>query len=241
MLVVCGQYCMPNGGFNMGTALGPGGATLLAADAEEEQKHSRGRADANEFENKVLALRWMDDLVFAVPKWLSQAAKDLVNAMTSEYFYGPTLKLKIVGGETAFGFKFNLETGRVLVNVAPRFVSCFLERFRIRGWSAIQGVHGFQPKYVRKGLIGGFLLRVLDYSNDNADSVEASLIRLVLELRGAGYPPKDILRGLRQIRVISKQNFSGVDEFVNMSEMLARLFAVMWDAVDWLWDTVRSM
>merc|ERR1711871_1380379 len=125
--------------------------------------------------------------------------------MRQKWFYEAPLELELdpVSSDVAFGFVITTAGGIVTARSVPQYegIRCSdgeNDGARIRPvvQSGLQDVHeGRQVAAVQ-----GRIVRLLDMTNESSEKVQASVIRLVAELRLQQYDPKILCRALQRVR-----------------------------------------
>ena len=113
-----------------------------------------------------------------------------LKALFEEDFYGSTLKLEGVEDSGPFGFSVSL-VGSATREVKVKQTLGFLGDSRTNRWfqirnSGIQGPHPYVSNSTTKATLSGYLIRILDSSNEDEDDLLLQLTRAVAEFRRVG-------------------------------------------------------
>ena len=111
-----GVWRRPTLGFNIGSGLAPGGASLLASFREKSFLADLDFHTRSLFRLLVLVMRWMDDLLLVTFRAPPVQLQGALSRLTDMWFYGKGLKLERARDLTPFGFqmRFPMDGGMLL-------------------------------------------------------------------------------------------------------------------------------
>ena len=203
ILMVLGKPARPKNGLCIGSQLAAGGASLVAAWAEESALRQERKEVKAEIRTKCFIRRWLDDLWIMHGNRISAAAASFLSYLQSEHFYGPTFTLKRVWDGEPFGFSVILRRdGRVSVRSKLGFIQ---ERRKLpgNGWqkdrSTMHGGAQFQSRTVKKATLTGHLIRYLDLSTEDEETMLRGVARVLTEMMRVGMDRKLIGSALRKL------------------------------------------
>lgn len=215
----------------MGSGLGPAGSTLAAARREITKMESLPLLVRLTIEKCVLMVRWMDDIWHVYPRVLPENVKRAVKDFSASDFYGSQLNLKKTAEDVSFGFKFDVSTGQILVEQNFTFQRTEIQAQVKKRWPLIQGPLAFAPDSSKQGILAGYFLRLLDYTNMNSDEVEKKMNRLCRELRSSGFSSPEILRAWKKTSRMATRSLPGIEDALSASAEFSEMSIIAEDFI----------
>lgn len=103
--MVLGKLKRPRVGFNIGSGLAPGGASLLASWRESRLSDVQGVREGTLIIIYMKIMRWTDDLWISTVRSPPEEVRLFLRARTEEKFHGDGLKLEGSRDMVPFGFR----------------------------------------------------------------------------------------------------------------------------------------
>jgi hypothetical protein len=127
----------------------------------------------------------MDDVVHVYRRnRISVDATHFLQTLRQNRFYGAQLPLERSLAPVAFGFRFRVQNGKLLVRNKLGCVneSDTVDKKTHDSWGPIFTIHGgeqYRADRVTLGVAQGYLVRILDLTNEESDRVLLDLQRVV--------------------------------------------------------------
>lgn len=141
---------------------------------------------------KCLRMRWMDDVIMIVDKYLPMRLKRRLRRMTKKTFYGEGLILERVREKEAFGFTWDAQDGYLEVRPIEKYARIFGSRWLKKSMSGMYCGTQFATEKEKQGVVQGYITRMMETTNANGHEVEEMLRRLGQELRTARFSRKTV-------------------------------------------------
>lgn len=193
---VLGQPMRASAGLSIGSPLAATAASMVAGDREKPYLDSLPPAVRVNLKKMSLMCRWQNDVLqfrFGRLRFLNGFLA--LETMLSEFFYGPTLRLKRVPEPRGFGYEFYI-FGEHFLALQPINKFARVEPLRwVGNRSSLQFNigQGFGQNRTLRAEIKGYVTSLLDRSNGIRQNLLLSLIRLVCEFRLRGMPQDDVV------------------------------------------------
>jgi hypothetical protein len=210
LIRVQGAFIRLNVGFNIGSNLAAGGATLFASHMESQIMRIQTYHTRREFYEKVVALRWMDDLWLLIKGTPSEGVLNILWALTRDGMY-PGLRLLRTKDTDAFGYVVSImRHGTQCVKTQQKQkIQMIGAPHRVDAQASIIGGPGqFLSDRQKRGILSGYFIRILDMSVCPAEEVLAQFRRLLVALSRAGYSNTDLQRSLRNVNQVANLDLS---------------------------------
>lgn len=143
-------------------------------------------------------LRWMDDVIHIWDSSIKRGTWTVLRYLQRASAYGDTLLLVRTYGGNAFGFRWTTESGILRVEQEPKWINDFKQHQTVsKGSRVFQGNQGTSGK-TRKGVLLGYMLRLLDCTSAPGREVHQAMVRLIEELRYAQNRVERIIEAMRE-------------------------------------------
>ena len=225
----------------IGSPIAAGASSLVVARKEQKKKRRMSAKAQQEFHERVLALRWMDDLVVLEKNGLSAEGKANLREILKPDAYGKELRLSRSKPGEGFGVIVEAaEEGKILAMQKLNFISrrVFLEQGGGDGVARLcTGLHGgsqFQTSGVSYGVSIGFMLRYLDMGNRCETSMVGGLLRILLELKRMGTVRKVLIRTVKRLRPLAWCRIDILKEAIDWPDAKDAAWRVHFDAQETL-------
>jgi hypothetical protein len=119
--------------------------------------------------------------------------------------------------DQAFGFIFQPRGGVLACKEAQKFVRVDESRMEML-WPMIVGFHQFILPRTLLNTVLGRLIRCMDTSNCSEEETVRELIRLVVELRFASYPPDVLLKAIKRTQRVAWCNLKPLVSFATTND-----------------------
>jgi len=184
-------------GCGMGCGFSAGGCSLTIAVNEDKKRRRTSKHILEERKATEVGFRWMDDIIYATVSRRTKGARDSLRADTDTNSYGDKLKLKKLNSNTAFGQVFEVDAQeQISVKPAGKYIKDFKTKcLPVRDVNVFDGSQ-FTSARVRKGVVKGYVYRILDGSNIDSFKMSLEIQRLCSELLVSHVPIKDIKSSL---------------------------------------------
>jgi hypothetical protein len=206
-MVICnGKLRCPKVGFNIGSPLGPGGASLLASGREADLMNSLPSGVVTRFLMEVLCMRWVDDVWITYHTSLSTEVREVVNQLCEPNFYGGALRLERSKAMDPFGFVSTVEKNQLVVTRSLKYRASMDTDVRFhKEFTVPSGARAFAPPASQRSVAQGMLLRALDMTSAPAATLLKQLGRGALKLRSLQFDTRVIRRCEDAVRRVATQ------------------------------------
>ena len=203
ILMVQGKPRRPRKGLCIGSQLAAGGASLVAAWAEELALRQESERVKKEVKEKCFIRRWLDDLWLVNSCRISSETRNFILFMQHPHFYGTNFTLKRVRDGESFGFSVLLRKDGT---ATTRCRMGFIQEKRKRpglGWqpdrSTFHGGCQYQSAAVQKAVLCGHITWYLDLSSEKEEELVLGVARILVEVRRVGTDQKLLSSVIRKM------------------------------------------
>jgi len=197
-----------------------------------EKVHEEGLPPTVQWElrTKVFKRRWQDDIIQVVDDSASKEAKEAMRERSSKRFYRGELELEEEKGEdTAFGYRWSVDGGILGCEAVNKFELEIPGEWKEKEWPEVAGPAQFTPEGRKYGTALGRVLRALDMTNAEEPEVARQVARILLQLRGAGYPTEMMMRILKRAERESWAKLRGLRWIPRLSPGVAKVMGGLED------------
>ena len=183
-----------------------------------------------ELEANTLQLRWMDDVVHIWRDSLSRGGKKVFQRLGAHHMYSNHLILERTWNNAAFGFHWIDNKGVLLVQQIEKWVQDFAANRFLRAGIPLYSGQQFDTKKMRVGVLFGYILRLLECSNQPEADVQLSLARLTAQMILSGHTHRDILYAIWAAERQALLKLTGMYSALSWSPTQIQHFRDLYDA-----------
>ena len=217
-------------GLGMGCGFSAGGSSLVVAKREWERARRMNERVRRERRAKERGFRWMDDIFYMRVRNMSKESKSSLESDVCVDAYGDRLKLKKVISNVAFGMNFTIDSSNnIIMKPQQKYIESFEDTsLNAKNINVFCGSQ-FTSRGIREGVIKGYIYRILDNTNMDADSLNLELHRLFSELLLADIPAKEIVRSFNKCVASTPVQFTIDQSLLKMSKKELKYWNLLYD------------
>jgi len=170
---------------------------------------------------------------------MSREGKRALAERPEQGFYRGDLELeKEPQNEEAFGYTWSAIGSVLKCRGQNKFEVEDPSDNKRKGIPLLSGPEHYMTEKRQQGVIQGRLVRMLDMTNESESSVKEQVVRLVFELRSAGYARHVILKALRRVEVDAWCSLKDAKSAATLQPKSAKVCAI---ASDWVRKVVAQV
>ena len=150
-----------------------------------------------ELQENIVTLRWMDDVVRIWRDSLSRGGKRVLRRLGAADVYSRHLVLARTWSNVAFGFHCTDDKGILTVQQIEKWVQDFAANSHLRPGIPLYSGRQFDTRKRRVSVLYGYILRLLECSNQPEPDVQLPLSRLAARMHHSGHSSRDISDAIR--------------------------------------------